>query len=79
MSVAEGQSYPPCVLVSETLINPKWRCCGSWWTCVQLEVGEKGGHRGKNKTFSLSHSLPAMQGELIHSKQAAAVSLNVSM
>lgn len=41
--------------------------------------GIKGGHRDLFKTFSLSYSLPGIQDELIHSKQIAAVSLNVSM
>lgn len=49
-------THTPCVYLRVRLISAKRRCCGSWWTCVQLEVSRKGGHGGKNKTFSLSHT-----------------------
>lgn len=69
MSSAKGHSYPLCVLASETPISAKWRCCGSWWTCVRLEVAKKEDTGTKLRPF-LSLTLSASHPGWVDSFQA---------
>lgn len=79
MFSTKGHSYPLCLLA---LVRLSLVLNADVWQVMDLcsvRSGIKGGHRAKTKTFSCSILLPAIRGELIHSKQIATVPLNVSM